>query len=125
MGKKITKKDFITLEQLEAELYNTPEKKAKFERYYEKARRRFRARLLKEIGQKVKRERKKQGITQEKLARKLQTSQSTINRVEKGEQNLTIGYLDRISEVLGLRYEVNIRADGEENTPKRTFAQRS
>lgn len=109
MRKKIiTKKDFLTLEQFQAKILDTPEKKARFEEYYKEAKKEFRANLLIEIGQKVKHERKKQGITQSNLAKKLKTSQSTINRIESGNQNLTIGYLDRLSCCLGLDYEVRI-----------------
>ena len=40
------------------------------------------------------------GLTQSELARKLKTSQSAINRIEKGGQNLSLDMLTRISDVL-------------------------
>jgi UDP-N-acetylglucosamine 1-carboxyvinyltransferase len=40
------------------------------------------------------------GLTQSELAKKLQTSQSAVNRIEKGGQNLSLDMLSRISEVL-------------------------
>lgn len=40
------------------------------------------------------------GLTQTELANKLKTSQSAINRIEKGGQNLSLDMLSRISEVL-------------------------
>lgn len=40
------------------------------------------------------------GLTQSEFAKKLKTSQSAINRIEKGGQNLSLDMLSRISEVL-------------------------
>lgn len=40
------------------------------------------------------------GMTQTEFARKLNTSQSAVNRIEKGGQNLSLDMLSRISEVL-------------------------
>jgi UDP-N-acetylglucosamine 1-carboxyvinyltransferase len=40
------------------------------------------------------------GLTQTEFAKKLQTSQSAVNRIEKGGQNLSLDMLSRISEVL-------------------------
>lgn len=40
------------------------------------------------------------GLTQSELAKKLKTSQSAINRIEKGGQNLSLDMLSRISDVL-------------------------
>lgn len=40
------------------------------------------------------------GLTQTEFAQKLGTSQSAINRIEKGGQNLSLDMLERISEVL-------------------------
>lgn len=108
MKRKITKKDFIPWEEVKARILNTPKKRAEYETEYAKFKREYKAQLLKEIGQEVKKERRRQGISQEKLAERLKTSQSTINRVESGDQNLTIGYLDRISDSLGLDYEVRV-----------------
>ena len=40
------------------------------------------------------------GLTQTEFAKKLNTSQSAVNRIEKGGQNLSLDMLSRISEVL-------------------------
>ncbi len=40
------------------------------------------------------------GLTQAEFAKKLQTSQSAVNRIEKGGQNLSLDMLSRISDVL-------------------------
>jgi len=40
------------------------------------------------------------GMTQAELAKKLKTSQSAVNRIEKGGQNLSLDMLSRISDVL-------------------------
>jgi len=40
------------------------------------------------------------GLTQAEFAKKLGTSQSAVNRIEKGNQNLSLDMMDRISDVL-------------------------
>lgn len=54
----------------------------------------------KKIGQFIKNIREQQGITQAQLAKELETTQSVIARIEKGEQNLSAETLNKISEVL-------------------------
>jgi UDP-N-acetylglucosamine 1-carboxyvinyltransferase len=44
--------------------------------------------------------RQERGLTQAELARQLKTSQSAVNRIEKGGQNLSLETLGRISDVL-------------------------
>ncbi len=52
------------------------------------------------IGELVARIRNQRGLTQKELADKLGTSQSAINRIEAGKQNVTLEMLARISDVL-------------------------
>lgn len=52
------------------------------------------------IGRLISTIRKQKGMTQAELARALATSQSAINRIEKGNQNISIELLSRISDVL-------------------------
>lgn len=52
------------------------------------------------IGRLISSIRQQRGMTQAELAQKLQTSQSAINRIEKGHQNISIELLSRISDVL-------------------------
>jgi UDP-N-acetylglucosamine 1-carboxyvinyltransferase len=52
------------------------------------------------IGNLITQLRHERGLTQAELARKLKTSQSAINRIEKGGQNLSMETLARISDVL-------------------------
>ena len=52
------------------------------------------------IGQLISSARVQRGMTQAEFAKKLGTSQSAINRIEKGHQNISIELLSRISEVL-------------------------
>lgn len=54
----------------------------------------------KKIGSLITRFRKDRGMTQKQLAQSLGTSQSAINRIENGGQNLTMEMLARISDVL-------------------------
>ncbi len=52
------------------------------------------------IGELIARIRNQRGLTQKELADKLSTSQSAINRIEAGKQNVTLEMLARISDVL-------------------------
>jgi UDP-N-acetylglucosamine 1-carboxyvinyltransferase len=54
----------------------------------------------KKIGDLVTRARTQRGLTQKELAAQLKTSQSAINRIESGKQNVTLEMLARISDVL-------------------------
>lgn len=57
-------------------------------------------RKLKEIGRLISRLREDRDITQSELAKSLRTTQSTIARIENGEQNLSTETLSKIGEVL-------------------------
>lgn len=57
-------------------------------------------RYLKKIGNLIAENRQKQGMTQAQLAEAIGTSQSAINRIENGGQNISIEMVARISEVL-------------------------
>ncbi len=52
------------------------------------------------IGQLIYQIRQDRGLTQAEFARKLSTSQSAVNRIEHGKQNLSLETLGRISDVL-------------------------
>ncbi|PID30309.1 UDP-N-acetylglucosamine 1-carboxyvinyltransferase [Candidatus Saccharibacteria bacterium] len=70
------------------------------------------------IGDFVARVRQERGMTQAELAQRLGTSQSAINRIEKGRQNLSIETLGRLSEALNKQLvslgsgSVNLRIEG-------------
>jgi len=52
------------------------------------------------IGQLIAKIRQERGLTQAEFARQLSTSQSAVNRIEHGRQNLSLETLGRISDVL-------------------------
>ncbi|CAN5610424.1 UDP-N-acetylglucosamine 1-carboxyvinyltransferase [soil metagenome] len=52
------------------------------------------------IGELIHQVRQQRGLTQAEFARKLSTSQSAVNRMEKGKQNLSLETIARISDVL-------------------------
>src|SRR5437868_15356471 len=52
------------------------------------------------IGLLISQIRQERGLTQAEFARKLNTSQSAVNRIEHGRQNLSLDTLGRISDVL-------------------------
>ncbi len=71
------------------------------------------------IGTLIQETRQSRGMTQAELAKELGTSQSAINRIEKGGQNISLDMLGRISEVLSSQIvslnqpgSVNLRIEG-------------
>ena len=71
------------------------------------------------IGQLISQIRQDRGLTQAEFAKQLATSQSAVNRIEHGKQNLSLETLGRISEVLNKQLisvsagaAVNLRIEG-------------
>jgi UDP-N-acetylglucosamine 1-carboxyvinyltransferase len=70
------------------------------------------------IGQLISQIRQERGLTQAQFARQLSTSQSAVNRMEHGKQNLSMETLGRISDVLNKQLislsgsAVNLRVEG-------------
>lgn len=70
------------------------------------------------IGTLIARIRQERGLTQAEFARRLNTSQSAVNRMEHGKQNLSIETLGRISDVLNKQLislngkAINLRIEG-------------
>lgn len=70
------------------------------------------------IGEFIAQVRQQRGLTQAEFAAKLGTSQSAINRIEKGKQNLSLETLGRLSEALNRQLievgngAVNLRVEG-------------
>ena len=71
-----------------------------------------------QIGQLISQIRQERGLTQSEFAQRLATSQSAVNRMEHGRQNLSLETLGRISEVLNKQLisvtgaAVNLRVEG-------------
>lgn len=71
-----------------------------------------------QIGSLIAQIRQEKGLTQAEFARRLATSQSAVNRIEHGNQNLSLETLGRISEVLNKQIislssgTVNLRIEG-------------
>jgi len=70
------------------------------------------------IGHLIAQIRQERGLTQAEFAKRLGTSQSAVNRIERGKQNLSLEMLGRISEVLDKQLisladsAVNLRIEG-------------
>ncbi len=70
------------------------------------------------IGNLIYQIRQERGLTQAEFARRLGTSQSAVNRIEKGRQNLSLDTLGRISDVLNKQIislggdAVNLKIEG-------------
>src|SRR5471030_2883496 len=70
------------------------------------------------IGSLISQIRQEKGLTQVAFAKKLGTSQSAVNRIEHGNQNLSLDTLGRISDVLNKQLitlsgeAINLRIEG-------------
>jgi UDP-N-acetylglucosamine 1-carboxyvinyltransferase len=70
------------------------------------------------IGHLIYQVRQEKGLTQTEFAKRLQTSQSAVNRIEHGHQNLSMEMLGRISDVLNKQIislntgAINLRIEG-------------
>jgi len=53
--------------------------------------------------------RKKDGLTQAKLAKRMGTKQSAISRFESGKANPTLDFLYRLADALGAQMKVTIK----------------
>lgn len=53
--------------------------------------------------------RNKKGLTQAQLAKKMGTKQSAIARLEAGNVNPTIGFLNKIATVLGTKLTIQLQ----------------
>ncbi len=63
--------------------------------------------------------RKSLGLSQKELAEKLNTKQSAISRIEKGEQNISICLLEKIAGALGVELNVSLNFT-RQNVPSNT-----
>ena len=58
---------------------------------------------MKEIGSLIKNRRKEFGLTQPRLAALSHVSCNTLVRIERGEENTTVGSLEKVLDTLGLQ----------------------
>lgn len=61
-----------------------------------------------EIARQLIKARLEQGITQKELAARIGTRQSNISRIERGQQNTSIGLLNKVAKGLGKKLNVSI-----------------
>ncbi len=97
MNKRIVKATSFN-DYLTQELKN-PEAKRLFDEY---------GRQL-EISYQILQLRKKRGLSQSDLAKKIGTNQSNVARIESGQQNCTIKLLDRIAYALNAELQVSLK----------------
>lgn len=71
------------------------------------------ARTPRQIGEAMRRERRKQGITQISLGREATLRQATISAVENGEPNTRLRTVCDMMAVLGLEFVIRRRNEGE------------
>jgi len=62
-----------------------------------------------EISYQILQLRKKKNMSQALLAKKIGTTQSNIARLENGQQNFTVNFLDKIATALDTSLEINFK----------------
>ena len=67
-----------------------------------------RARARRRLARQIYEARKRAGVSQPELARRIHTSQAAVSRMESGNQNMTIDMIENIAAALGGRFEGNI-----------------
>ena len=65
--------------------------------------------MQKVIGNAVTAARKRERLTQQKLAQMMKTQQANISRIERGMQNLSLDLLIRLDRALGLGLKITVR----------------
>ena len=65
--------------------------------------------IQKVIGNAVTAARKRERLTQQKLAQMMKTQQANISRIERGMQNLSLDLLIRLDRALGLGLKITVR----------------
>lgn len=67
--------------------------------------------MNKTIGKRIRDHREAKGLSQEELAERLQVSRSTYQRIENGDTNSWVNYMEKLSEILGVSIEDLIRGE--------------
>ncbi len=89
----------ISLEQYLKERYPTKEARRRFEEGFNRL----------SLGYAIFQARKKRGLTQAGLAKKISTTQSEIARIEGGDQNMTTEKLNKIAKALDKKLEISLK----------------
>jgi len=72
------------------------------------AKRRYTDSLCKHIGNEIRKIRKQEGLSQVKLAKKVGMSQQIISRIERGNENISIATLKRITDALEVKVSLQL-----------------
>ena len=70
------------------------------------------AKTMHSVGKNIKQLREQKGYTQEQVADYLNISQSTYARIEKGERNSWVNYLDKLCEVFDVQADDLVKQEG-------------
>lgn len=94
--KKRSRKNWLTWEKHRKELMKDP----KVVRAYQELQPEF------AIIRKIIESRVKEGVTQKELAKRMKTKQSAISRLESGQANPSLSFLQRLARALNARLEI-------------------
>lgn len=98
MTKKVTKKDFVTFDEMKRQMFARPGFKEAYDALEPKY-----ALISAMLDA-----RNKKGMTQAEIAKRAGTTQSAIARFESGRTNPTLEFATRLSSALGARLEIRL-----------------
>lgn len=98
MTKKITKKDYVSFDEVRRQMFARPGFKAAYDALAPKYA------LINAMLD----ARNKKGMTQAEIARRAGTTQSAIARFESGRSNPTLEFASRLSSALGAKLEIRL-----------------
>ena len=64
--------------------------------------------LQHKVGEEIARARQSAGVTQQELARLSKTRQANISRLERGIQNPSVEFLERVAKALGRKIRIRL-----------------
>ncbi|MCA9378940.1 helix-turn-helix transcriptional regulator [Candidatus Dojkabacteria bacterium] len=101
--------ELYTLSQLRKDLIKTSVDREEYARVHKKMRAEIQRELMVEAGEKIRVARCKAELSQQALASRIGTTKSNISRVERGNQNITLGYLTKVANALGKTVTIEIQ----------------
>jgi DNA-binding XRE family transcriptional regulator len=106
---KIKKGKLIPLEEHLDIVYNTPEKRKKFDEGYKKQVQIWKAEAQAELANVIRTAREQSGLTQEELAKRLGVTRTNVVSIESGKRNLTIETFQKTARAMGKQLVITIK----------------
>jgi len=101
-------KQLVTIEESKKKAFKTQAQREEYQKEYKRFVEQNNKEVLLELGLKLKKIREMAGVTQEELAKQINTDKGNISRMEHGRQNLTVEYIVKVANVLHRPVKIDI-----------------